>query len=185
MELTMKRILLLLLCLVFSLPNFLAAQDLDELVRAADSGNQFAQFNLALKYDNGQGVPQDYTQAVKWYNKAAEQGLAVAQFNLGVMYDNGQGVPQDYTQAVKWYRKAAEQGYGEAQYNLGVGYYQGQGVPQNYSEAYVWFSLAATNGYEPAIYNRDIVVKKLSPEALAAAQKRAAKLFEEINARKQ
>ena len=30
-------------------------------------------------YDNGQGVPQDYKQAVKWYTKAAEQGDADAQ----------------------------------------------------------------------------------------------------------
>jgi TPR repeat protein len=34
-------------------------------------------------YDNGQGVPQDYATAVRWYRKAAEQGYAKAQFNLG------------------------------------------------------------------------------------------------------
>ena len=61
-------------------------------------------------YDKGQGVPQDYAEAVKWYRLAAEQGDADAQYNLGVMYDNGQGVPQDYAEAVKWYRLAAEQG---------------------------------------------------------------------------
>ncbi len=38
-------------------------------------------------YDNGQGVPQDYAEAVKWYRLAAEQGYAYAQYNLGVMYD--------------------------------------------------------------------------------------------------
>ena len=27
-------------------------------------------------YYNGEGVPQDYKEAVKWYTKAAEQGLA-------------------------------------------------------------------------------------------------------------
>ena len=45
-------------------------------------------------YDNGRGVPQDDTEAVKWYRKAAEQGHAEAQNNLGVMYLNGRGVPQ-------------------------------------------------------------------------------------------
>ena len=45
---------------------------------------------------NGQGVPQDYEEAIKWYRLAAEQGYASAQYNLGVMYDNGDGVPQDY-----------------------------------------------------------------------------------------
>ena len=61
-------------------------------------------------YDNGQGVPQDYAEAVKWYRLAAEQGDVAAQYNLGIMYDNGDGVPQDYKEAVKWYRLAAEQG---------------------------------------------------------------------------
>ena len=57
-------------------------------------------------YHNGQGVPQDYAVAVKWYRLAAEQGKASAQSNLGVMYYNGEGVPQDYAVAVKWYRLA-------------------------------------------------------------------------------
>ena len=55
-------------------------------------------------------MPQDYTQAAKWYRKAADQGNADAQPNLGLMYEKGQGVPQDYAQAVSWYRKAADQG---------------------------------------------------------------------------
>ena len=50
-------------------------------------------------YDNGQGVTQDYKQAVYWFEKAATQGLAKAQYNLGLMYSNGQGVTQNYKQA--------------------------------------------------------------------------------------
>ena len=37
-----------------------------------------AQYNLAVLYANGQGVPQDYVEARKWYRKAAEQGDAAA-----------------------------------------------------------------------------------------------------------
>ena len=77
---------------------------------AADQGDASAQHNLAVMYDNGQGVTQDYAQAVKWYRLAADQGYASAQSNLGVMYSNGQGVPQDYVQAHKWYNLAAAQG---------------------------------------------------------------------------
>jgi Sel1 repeat len=50
-------------------------------------------------YDNGQGVPRNDAQAIKWYRKAAEQGDAVAQFNLGVMYAKGEGVPHNYGEA--------------------------------------------------------------------------------------
>ena len=47
-------------------------------------------------YNKGQGVPQDYKTAVKWFRPAAEQGYANAQHNLGVMYFKDLGVPQDY-----------------------------------------------------------------------------------------
>ena len=45
-----------------------------------------AQSNLGIMYDNGNGVPENDAEAVKWYRKAADQGNAKAQYNLGVMY---------------------------------------------------------------------------------------------------
>jgi TPR repeat protein len=47
-------------------------------------------------YAHGQGLPQDYAEAVKWYRKAADQGYEPAQELLGVAYANGQGVPQGF-----------------------------------------------------------------------------------------
>ncbi|MHC5060354.1 MAG: secretin N-terminal domain-containing protein [Planctomycetota bacterium] len=121
--------------------------------KAAEQEYAEAQYNLGVMYSNGQGVEQDYKEAVKWYRKAAEQEYAEAQYDLGVMYDNGQGVEQDYKEAVKWYRKAAEQGHAEAQYNLGVMYDNGQGVEQDYKEAVKWYRKAAEQEYASAQYN--------------------------------
>jgi uncharacterized protein len=53
-------------------------------------------------YEYGQGVPQDFTEAVKWYSEAADQGYASVQSNLGRMYTWGRGVPQDYVVAHMW-----------------------------------------------------------------------------------
>ena len=36
-------------------------------------------------YYSGNGVPQDYQEAVRWYHLAAEQGSADAQFGLGIV----------------------------------------------------------------------------------------------------
>ena len=87
------------------------AQDYKEAVRwyllAAKQGDPDAQYNLALKYDKGQGVAQDYKEAVRWYRLAAKQGLAEAQNNLGVMYGLGQGVLQDHIRAHMWFNIAA------------------------------------------------------------------------------
>ncbi|CDF05801.1 stress protein [Megasphaera elsdenii CAG:570] len=86
--------------------------------KAADQGNAVAQNNLGYCYRNGEGVEQDYAEAVKWGRKAADQGNAVAQNNLGYCYQNGEGVKQDKKEAAKWYQKAADQGNKDAQKNL-------------------------------------------------------------------
>ncbi len=66
-------------------------------------------------YAIGQGVPQDYTQAVVWFRKAAEQGYAAAQYNLGRMYETGRGVQQDLVEAYMWQDIAAARATGESQ----------------------------------------------------------------------
>jgi TPR repeat protein len=38
-------------------------------------------------YDEGQGVSQDYKEAIKWYRLAAEQRDEKAQINLALMHD--------------------------------------------------------------------------------------------------
>ena len=81
-----------------------------ELVKKAEAGHAKAQFRLAESYEDGNGVTQDYKEAVKWYAKSAEQEDAKAQNNLGRLYYEGDGVTQDYKEAVKWLTKSAEQG---------------------------------------------------------------------------
>ena len=61
-------------------------------------------------YANGEGVPEDDAEAVRWYRLAAEQGLASAQSNLGGMYAKGEGVPEDAVYAYAWLSIAAAQG---------------------------------------------------------------------------
>ena len=104
----------------------------------AEQGDAKSQFKMGMIYKLGQGVQQDYEEAVKWYRLGAEQGDINAQYNLGLMYENGQGVQQDYKEAVKWCRLAAEQGDVEAQYNLGLMYRTGQGTPQSHKESIKW-----------------------------------------------
>jgi len=108
-------------------------------------------------YQNGNGVPQDDAEALKWYRKAAEQGYTLAQFCLGLMYRNGNGVPQNDAEAVKWFRKAAEQGNVDAQNWLGWMYQNAKGVPQDYAEAMKWYRKAAQQGNAYAQCNLGII----------------------------
>ena len=87
---------------------------LTELRRQAEQGDASAQYNLGAMYENGEGVPQDDQEALKWYRKAAEHRHAAAQNNLGISYEYGMGVPRDYVQAHKWYNLAASRTTDEA-----------------------------------------------------------------------
>ena len=77
---------------------------------AAEQGHASAQYNLGVMYANGEGVPEDDAEAVRWYRMAAEQSHAGAQFNLGVMYAIGSGVLKDATLAHIWLNIAGANG---------------------------------------------------------------------------
>ena len=146
----------------------------------ADQGYPGAQNNLGTKYRDGQGVVQDFVEAMKWFRLAADQGYAEAQYNLALMYDAGKGVAKDYAQAVKWFRLAADQGFPDAQNNLGVRYDNGRGVTRDYVQAHKWFDLAASGfpasdkeNRDRAVKNRDIVAAKMTPAQIAEAQRLA------------
>jgi TPR repeat protein len=113
----MRLILILTALLAF---QSAAASEFDETKALAEQGVATAQYNLGVMYADGDGVPENGAEAVKWFRKAADQGDADAQYNLGVMYADGDGVPENGAEAVKWFRKAAAQGDADAQYNLGV-----------------------------------------------------------------
>ena len=106
----------------------------------AEQGHATTQFNLGRMYANGEGVPKDDAEAVRWVRLAAEQGYAAAQSNLGRMYANGEGVPDDDAEVVRWFRLGAEQGYAAAHFNLGRMYDNGEGVPEDDVTAYAWLN---------------------------------------------
>jgi TPR repeat protein len=62
--------------------------------RLADQGDAVAEFLLESQYANGKEVPQDYSEAMIWFQRAAEQGHPVAKLYLGVMYAEGRDVPR-------------------------------------------------------------------------------------------
>ena len=86
----------------------------------AEAGDAIVQNTLGVMYQKGQGVEQDFKEAVKWYQKAADQGDAMAQFNLGAMYCNGQGVEQNYVTGYALWNIAATNGNQDAKYNKSI-----------------------------------------------------------------
>jgi TPR repeat protein len=139
---------------------------------AADKGFAPAQYNLALAYEAGRGVPADERQAFKYFLMAAEQGYAPAQFNAGNMYAQGRGVGQDYFEANLWFKQAADGGLAEAQYNLGLAYELAHGMKKDDGQAVRWYKQAAEKGYPPAQHNLGLMAEDgrgMAKDPVAAA----------------
>ena len=113
----MRLILILTASLAF---QSAAASEFDETKALAELGMAAAQYDLALMYGNGEGVPENDAEAVKWYRKAADQGYADAQLNLGNMYAKGEGVPENDIRAYVWWSMAKTQGNTKAAGNLDI-----------------------------------------------------------------
>src|ERR1700754_3755022 len=70
---------------------------------AAQQGHAESQYLLSTMYDEGQGLPQDDTQAAHWERKSAEQGHAYAQSNLSFRYYAADNFPESFA----WCQRAA------------------------------------------------------------------------------
>ena len=85
-------------------------KSLVDLQRLADHGDADAQWQLGVRYHNGEGVPRDDAHAMQWFLRAAEQGHVIAQATLGAYYWAGRGVPPDLSKAYFWSSLALAQG---------------------------------------------------------------------------
>jgi putative methionine-R-sulfoxide reductase with GAF domain len=88
-------------------PRVMSLADLRKL---ANRGDADAQWQIGVRYHNGDGLPHDDAQAMQWFHRAAEQGHVTAQATLGAYYWAGRGVPQDLSQAYFWSALALAQG---------------------------------------------------------------------------
>jgi len=66
-----------------------------------------AQYELGMRFFDGNGVRKSEKEAMKWWRRAAEKGNADAQYMLGYLYEYGYG---DMRKAEKWFRKSAKNG---------------------------------------------------------------------------
>ena len=88
----------------------------------------FAQYNLAICYQNGEGTAIDYKKAFYWFSRAAKnkndgdsddseldrEAIGMAQYNVAYYYYQGIGTAVNVTKAKYWLRKSAANGCQEA-----------------------------------------------------------------------
>lgn len=117
---------------------------------AAQKDDTVGQYNLALIYEDGKGLPVDYVRAKALYMKAAEQGNSKAMAQLAELYFTGLGGKRDEQQAVHWYKKAAALGDADALYQLGLLSETGVATKLDFPNAVSYYQQAAEKGNEKA-----------------------------------
>jgi TPR repeat protein len=86
--------------------------------RSAEAHVPQAEHMLAVMYEYGHGVYQNFEKAAKYYQQAAEKHYSDSIYNLALMHAYGRGFPQDFKRAYPLLEKAAVDGHAQAMYYM-------------------------------------------------------------------
>jgi TPR repeat protein len=117
------------------------------LAKATDedtAGDFIAQYFVGEMYYYGQGVPENFHEAIKWYRLSAAQNDPDAQYSIGYMYDTGKGVIESQEEAKQWYMLAASQEHAQAQVGLANILLEHSSSDHDVTEALAWLRNAAS-----------------------------------------
>jgi len=145
-----------------------------QLQEKALQGDAQAAFELGEMHASGVGMPENNTEAVRWYRIAAEKGNSKAQSLIGTAYHRGIGLAVDDVQAIQWLSKASDQMDPLAQFQLGESFESGWAGKYDNAEAYKWYLLSASQGYTKAIKKVSLIENSLNKNQRIDGQSRAA-----------
>jgi TPR repeat protein len=134
--------------------------------KAADLGDAQAMFQIGWSYCYGEGVEQNYREAMKWFIKAADLGNDNAMYNIGLLHGRALGVHRNFARARQWFQKAADLGNLEAMTHTGYLYEHGYGVEKNLDTAIDWWKKAADLGNQDGYGYLLILATKENAHAL-------------------
>ena len=119
-------------------------EDWIQLLALANTGDNIAQYEVAIHYDGGlvvngiKIVDESQPIAFKWYYSAYENGNVDASIRIADFLIEGIYCKQNIELAIELYRKGIDDGYGIAANNLAAFYRD----KQNYKEAFELYKIA-------------------------------------------
>ncbi len=129
------------------------------LLKSAHAGNNRAQHQLGIAYEQGDGIQQDYVKAYACYVMAGANGNIDAEAAR--------------TELTPKLTRAELEG---ARMLIARMYKEGVGTPVNNEEAYAWFTLAQAGGNRDIEAEKSFVASKMSSRQIAIANQRASEL---------
>ncbi|MDW7691061.1 tetratricopeptide repeat protein [Flammeovirgaceae bacterium SG7u.111] len=115
----------------YTVRNFLSVDDKDYQIyeaRKGGGGSENKQYQLYLRYLNGNGVPKDEKKALEYCQMAALSGNADAALALADMYEKGMMLEKNLRNAFVWYKEAARLKSDTALFALADMYATGRGT---------------------------------------------------------
>ena len=107
----MKRILLACMLAMLLTPGSIHGQSFQKALKLAEQGDSWAAWEVGYAYREGQGVPKDLKESLKWYLRAAHLGDRAAQFNLALLYKQGDSdTPRDLVVSYMWAKLSEKAG---------------------------------------------------------------------------
>ena len=147
----------------------------------ADQGIPEAQFNLALLYSNGLGVPKNYRLALYWSWQAHLNNHETAINRVSIIYDLiDEKLRNSVAQTIiDEMLLIAQSGDRAAPLKLGKTYL-GLFVEAQNQPAYLWLSISQAYGDVAASELLDVAANQLTLEEVLSQQEQAQKIFDEI-----
>ena len=147
----------------------------------ADRGIPEAQFNLALLYSNGLGVPKSYRLALYWSWQAHLNDHETAINSVKTIYDLiDEKLRNSVAQTIiDEMLLIAQSGDRAAPLKLGKTYL-GLFVEAQYKPAYLWLSISQAYGEERASAFMEEAASQMTLEEVLAQQEEAQKAFDSI-----
>ena len=152
---------------------------IEGLRERALAGSAAAQVRMGRLYWLGEGVPEDYEAAAKWFRLAAEQGHPQGQQALGRIC---------YVAVVMRRKSAIEELRHQLEVKLGVAEdysrpkAEAEWMECDVVEAYAWLSLAAAQGKRTADGKQEEIREGMTAAEIIQAQELAGELNKSIEA---
>lgn len=127
------------------------AKALKAYEQAADRGDAYGYYNLALMYEYGKGMPVNYAKAKTLFAAAADRGVSEAMSQMAHLYFYGLGEAKNDQLALDWYKKAAALGNADALYCLGLMSETGVATKLDFAKALNYYEKAAAQNNEKAM----------------------------------
>lgn len=138
----------------------------NELYRAAaEAGDGYAAFNLAVNFYRGHGTGKNFREFAKWLQVAGDLGIPEACAVLGDQYAK-KGLDSE---SLRWYRRAAESSHVPAMLTIARCYRDGIGTPADPVQAIRWFLTPLDRGNGDGIHDALDLANAMTVEEIREA----------------